>query len=116
MSVGGKVQTNWMSESEKMKGKEIYGKSDCMFKSERRRGLWQVSYYEKYGSFVAVFQTNEPHFTFHNQPYTLQGFEPVKKIFILLPGRQLFVSWAVVGFHQCLTFHSFIGAGIDLSC
>lgn len=98
--------------------KKFVEKSDrhCGSQPERRYGLWQVSYYEKYGSFVAVFQTNEPHFTFHNQPYTLQGFEPVKKIFILLPGRQLFVSWAVVGFHQCLTFHSFIGAGIDLSC
>ena len=54
-------------------------------KPKGRCGLWQVSYYEKYGSFDAVFRTNEPHFTFHNQPYLLQGFEPVEKICILLP-------------------------------
>ena len=83
---------------------------------ERRCGLWQVSYYGKYSSFDAVFQTNEPHFTFHNQSYLLQGFEPVEKIFILFPGRKFFAGWTVVGFHQCLALHLFISPGINFGC
>ena len=79
-------------------------------------GLWQVSYYGKYSSFDAVFQTNEPHFTFHNQSYLLQGFEPVEKIFILFPGRKFFAGWTVVGFHQCLALHLFISPGINFGC